>query len=106
MPNTVLTFSSYADVSIMRCPGKGSQLRPQITNERLRRLNWLLNNYFNSQLALPTSCTLTTGVAANQYWANSPATPAGTYSTISREEMQAAVWVVTGAHNTAQRVQC
>jgi hypothetical protein len=100
--NTVLTFSSYADVSIMKCPGQGSQLRPQITNERLRRLNWMLNNYYNSQLSLPTSCTLTTDVAAGQYWPNSPATPAGTYSTITAQEMQAAVWVVTGVHSTAQ----
>jgi hypothetical protein len=62
----------------------------------------MLNNYYNSQLSLPTSCTLTTDVAAGQYWPNSPATPAGTYSTITAQEMQAAVWVVTGVHSTAQ----
>jgi hypothetical protein len=98
----VLAFSSYADVSIMKCPGKASVLPPQITNERLRRLNWMLNNYFNSQLSLPTSCNLTTAVDAGQYWPGSPATPANTYSTITRDEMQAAVWVITGAHSTAQ----
>jgi hypothetical protein len=86
-------------VSNVKCPGNPtSPLRPVITNARLRRLNWLLNSYYNPQLALPTTCGLAEPVSAGQYWSGSPATPVGNYGPITKDEMQAAIWVLTGAY--------
>lgn len=92
------TFSSYTDVTTMRCPGaRIAPLNANITQDTLRRLNWLLNTYYNQQLGALTTCTLPQQVPGGWYQSGST-TPAGTYGPITNVDMQAAVWVLTGAH--------
>jgi hypothetical protein len=89
-------FSSYADVTTVKCPNApNSPLKPAITNDILRRVNWLLNNYYNSQLNLPTQCSLTANIPAGTYQ-NTVASQPGTYGPISKYDMQSAVWTLTG----------
>lgn len=66
----------------------------------------MLNYYYNPRLQGSTMCTLTEGVAEDQYTVGSPATPAGTYGPITREDMQAAVWVVTGGLSGHANMHC
>lgn len=99
-PYNMVTFSSYTDVSAVRCPdtaaGSVSPLNPAITNDILVRVNWLLNTFYNPQLSLSTTCTVPAGVTTPGYAGGRP-TPAGTYSGITKQDMQSAVWTMTGA---------
>jgi hypothetical protein len=95
---TMAAFSSYVDVSTMKCPGAASSpLRPSVTNEALRRVNWLLNNFYNPQQNLPTMCTVPDNVNIPvDIYQNTEQTGPGTYGPITKEDMQAAVWTLTG----------
>jgi hypothetical protein len=92
------TYSSFADPSTIRCPGaRAPPLNPNITSDTLRRLNWLLNSYYNPQRTpAVTTCTLAQNVTAGWYQ-SLVGTAAGTYGPITNVDMQAAVWVLTGA---------
>lgn len=69
------TLSSYTDVSNIKCPhDTSSPLNPAITNNILRRVNWLLNNYYNPQLGVTNSCS----------------------GPVNGDDMQAAIWALTG----------
>jgi hypothetical protein len=94
----MVAFSSFvADVTTVKCPNAmASPLKPAITDDILRRVNWLLNNYYNSQLNLPTQCTLPVDIPAGTYQNTVPSVP-GTYGPISKYDMQSAVWTLTGA---------
>ncbi len=84
----------------MKCPGSSvSPLPAIVTNERLRRINWLLNHYYNSQLGLSTKCNLPQEVPPNSY-DNAVGTPAGSYSPIDKYDMQAAMWYLTGRNGS------
>lgn len=95
----MVAFSSYTDVSTIKCPGSTQPaLRPSITNQIMRQVNWLLNNYYNQQQNLPKTCTVPAGVTipAGMYQNTDPTGP-GTYP-ISKYDMQAAVWTLTGVY--------
>lgn len=90
------TFSTLDPVSSMKCPGASTSPLPDVvTNERLRRINWLLNNYYNPLLGLSTSCYLPVEVAANTY-ENAVRTAPGWYSPVDKNDMQSAMWYLTG----------
>jgi hypothetical protein len=92
----MVAFSSYAPVSSVKCPNAiNSPLKPAITDDILRRVNWLLNNYNNSQLNLPTQCTLALTIPVGTYQNTVESVP-GTYGPISKYDMQSAVWTLTG----------
>lgn len=95
---TMATFSSYVDVNTIKCPGASSSpLNSTITNEIMRRLNWLLNNFYNPQQGLPSTCTVPDNVSIPEgVYQNDYPTGPGPYDPITKEDMQAAVWVVTG----------
>lgn len=94
---TMAAFSSYADISTIKCPGGSPALRPSITSDVLRRLNWLLNSFYNPQQGLPSTCTVPYNVTIPAgIYQNNEATGSGTYGPITKEDMQAAVWVLTG----------
>lgn len=96
----MVAFSSYADVATVKCPNaQTSPLKQNITTDILRRVNWLLNNYYNSQLNLPTQCTLPMDIPVGTYQ-NAVPSVAGTYGPISKYDMQSAVWTLTGARAT------
>lgn len=90
------TFSTLDPVSSMKCPSASTSPLPDVvTNERLRRINWLLNNYYNPLLGLSTSCYLPVEVAANTY-ENAVRTAPGWYSPVDKNDMQSAMWYLTG----------
>lgn len=95
------TFSSYTNVSEVRCPGAPDPaLLAVATNERLRQINWLLNSYYNPQLGLyDTPCVLPETVGVGWYQNSAPTYP-GTYGVppnhINKNDMQAALWYLTG----------
>jgi hypothetical protein len=92
------TFSSYTPIDTVRCPGaRTAPLNADITSDSMLRLNWLLNNFYNQQLGLTTSCTLPQDVPSGWYQ-STQGTLAGTYGPITNVEMQAAVWVLTGVY--------
>jgi hypothetical protein len=104
----VLTFSSYTPVGGMKCPNDtASPLNPAITNDILRRLNWMLNTYYNPQLSPPVLNTCTLGVPLTGGYAGSPSgtvTAAGSYGPPTGSDIQSAIWTITGdAHNQSGR---
>jgi hypothetical protein len=62
----------------------------------LRRLNWMLNTYFNTAVGGKDVCTLDQEVPKG-YAQNVNSTSPGTYGPITAKDMQSAVWTLTGA---------
>lgn len=91
----------------MMCPGmtKPPMAGTGVTKDSLRMVNWLLNTYYNPQVpGTLQNCTLSAGVDGatweDGFLQNDTYTPAGTYPTppgiITGEDMQSAVWTLTG----------
>lgn len=102
----MFTFSSYTDVLEIKCPGATESVM-LVDNARLRRVNWLLNSFYNPQLGLQDrTCQLPVGVPAGTFQNTQP-TPAGTYglppSRITKDDMQAAMWYLTGEHGSSRQ---
>jgi len=94
-----VTYSSFSLVSNMRCPGASTTpLNPAITNTRLRRLNWLINTYFNPMAGINPTCTLpaSAGTLLQGYFQSETATQPGTYGPATAADIQAAVWAMAG----------
>jgi hypothetical protein len=93
---TVAAFSSYTSpLSNIRCPGqRSSPLAAGVTPDSLRRLNWMLNNYYNPAVGGSPTCTIPVDLPEG-WQQSSTATTAGTF-TITAQDMQTAVWTLTG----------
>lgn len=93
---TMLAVSSFDDLAEAKCPGDTtSPLDAPVTADILRRFNWLVNNYYNQAIGAPTTCVLPEAVPINTF-GNTVATPAGTYGPVDSDDMQTAVWFLTG----------
>lgn len=101
----VSTFSSYTPVNQMKCPGaRTSPLNPNITDDIMRRLNWMINTYFNPQVGVaPAACTLPpsagilqAGVFYDSLVDTPPDPDTDTFGPPSGFDMQSAVWALTG----------
>jgi hypothetical protein len=89
------TYSSFVDPGTMVCKGsKASPLNTAITPDVLRRLNWMVNTYSPLDVAAP-ACKLDSPIAANTFDSQT-GTDAGVYGPASGQDMQAAVWYMTG----------
>jgi hypothetical protein len=100
----VASFSSYSAIADMKCPdapaNSSTPLNPNITSTTLRRLNWLVNTYYDPSIGVNETCVLNGSVAAGEYQSLN-ATVAGVYGLPSSNDMQAAVWTITGKPHTA-----
>lgn len=99
----MVAVSSFDDLSEAKCPNDAtSPLNPVITSDILRRINWLLNNYYNTAIGAPTTCTLPTAVNVGTY--GSPVTTGpGTYGAVTSDDMQTAIWVMTGVWGSCNK---
>jgi hypothetical protein len=94
-------FSSYTDVSQMRCPNaaqsSASPLQPALTNEVLRRLNYLVNTFYNDEFSRPQCVVPPNVTLSTTYFGSKTTTGPGTYGPAKSSDVQAAVWALTGA---------
>jgi hypothetical protein len=92
----VSAFSSYSDISEMMCPGMWkTPMDPYFTPNIMRRLNWMLNTYYNPGVDGAVNCTLT-GTVSPPFAQSKVTTVPGTYGPIRGVDMQSAVWTLTG----------
>jgi hypothetical protein len=95
---TMLAVSSFDNLAEAKCPGDAtSPLDAPITDDVLRRFNWLVNNYYNTAIGAPTTCVLPQAVAAGTF-GNDVATLAGAYGPVDSDDMQTAIWFMTGVY--------
>ena len=91
-----MAYSSYTPVREMTCPdAERTPLGHHITNNMLRRINWLVNTYYNPSIGVNRTCVLKEKVPAGKYQ-NKAATKPGNYGHASRLDVQAAVWAMSG----------
>lgn len=92
----VSAFSSYSDISAMMCSGMWrTPMDPYVTPNIMRRLNWMLNTYYNPGVDGAVNCTLT-GTVSPPFAQSQVTTGPGTYGPIRGADMQSAVWTLTG----------
>jgi hypothetical protein len=92
----VSAFSSYSDISKMMCDGMWkTPMDPYFTPDIMRRLNWMLNTYYNPGVGGQANCTLT-GTVSPPFAQSKNGTNPGTYGPIRAVDMQSAVWTLTG----------
>jgi hypothetical protein len=90
----MVAYSSFTPVGEMRCPGKQTPaLNPSVTSEALRRVNWLINTYYNPVAGIAPKCNLPVDVAQGTFGSKT-ATTAGEQNAANREEVQQAVWTL------------
>lgn len=103
---SVVAVSSYSpNLDDAKCPGSSTSPLPalNLTTTILRTLNWLLNNYLSPITGQATSCALPVAIPDGkhfEHFVEGRETPAGAYP-VTREDMQAAVWLLTGEHTPA-----
>jgi hypothetical protein len=105
---TVSAYSSYDNVANMKCPnGASSPLLAGVDALNLLRVNWLINSYtLPEQQGFSPSCTMDADVSGAWYQAPGKDTPAGTYGPITNQDMQAAIWTITGINCSTTTVPC
>jgi hypothetical protein len=92
----MVAFSSFTPVSAMKCPGKQTPaLKPSVTSEALRRVNWLINTYYNPVAGINKKCDLPVDVPQGTFGSQT-GTAAGEQNAATREDVQQAVWTLLG----------
>lgn len=80
----------------MKCPGANSSaLNPAITADSMRRVNWVINTYFNPTNGINPVCHLPFTVPVGKYQSR-VSTPPGIYRAATSADMQAVIWTLTG----------
>jgi len=100
-PYEMFMFSSFTPLDQIKCPGAAtSPLNPAITPDTIRRLNWMINTWYNPAQGINPSCTLPDTVRQGTFQSRTTTRP-GTYRPANKWDMQAAVWALTGSNRYA-----
>lgn len=101
----MVAYSSFTAVSEMTCPGaQGPALKPAVTDDALRRVNWLINTYYNPVAGVNPQCYLPEPVLTGTYQSRT-ATPAGLTAAATREDVQQAIWTLLGTRLVSKQLQ-